>query len=1058
MNKRIFFIILMLILLAAGRGIDYGEETKSDCPSDCQFNLIASRMDWRPQDYFDSQGITGVHYDETADCLILECDLKGGDPHKANGEIVLDLKYVPCLEANVPVDMTGRLIQAEIQIPEDFVGPSNAPNGCQVFVKDTEWRSQYGTWENCTKEGIVRAELQPSTETPIWGFTTPGFDPKNIRIIGIKIAINAQSTHQFKGTIKVLNIDVTPPLPFYSAPALPPGQPMPFVTADSEVEIKSDGFYIGDNKWFAGGGNWRLIEYRQNFGATAWFPKGNGISLHPGYVTTKLGWFRQAGVTLVRVGLLDDGASMLDRYGNVVGYDNIFRNDVTTFLNLAAQCHVKVEFALVDFLIAGKEELCNDVWLKGRREVIEDPQVRQKFIKNFLEPFLSEFGDEPVVFGFDIINQPEWIISKADGGGWEDVTDVNNKAETPIPIEQFRNFISECTAKIRQLAPEKFVTVGVSCTNTELLSNLDLDYTAIHYYPWMGNFETNIANAFGNKSWSLEEFPGKGDIYSYFDKVFENGGTGALLWNLSPKIDDQCYKFDDEEGKLQEIRRFVDYIAPVVPTISLSRTELYFGADTSGSVTGSQTLLISNSGTGTLNWTLSDDAIWLNCSPDSGIGTGVVTVSVDPIGLAASTYTGTITVSDPNADNSPQTVTVTLKVNKLGATEMPFGVFATPLNGSTVRSSVPVTGWVLDDLEVKSVKIYRADGTNLIYIGDAIFVIGARPDIEEAFPGYPFNYQAGWGYMLLTNFLPNQGNGAFTLHAVATDIEGNSVTLGTSTIICDNANAVKPFGAIDTPTQGGIASGSNFRNQGWVLTPLPNKIPEDGSTINVYIDGVTLGHPVYNIFRSDIADYFPGYANSDGALAYFDFDTTTYSNGVHTIQWTAADNAGNADGIGSRYFTIQNTGTTSSQHEAIDRYQNKEKYHLKSQISEIPINFSDPIAIKKRFMPQAKIQVIHSDENGIFKIEIPELDHIEIHLNPNFQDLGFIRSIGYLVVGDHLRSLPLGSTFDIEKSIFYWQPGVGFWGNYRFVFLLKHQTGEIEKKIINVRIIQKHGK
>ena len=1057
MNKGILFSILMVVLLVAGRGIEYGEEKKSDSSSDCQFDLISSRMDWRPQDYSDSQGITGVHYDETEDCLILECDLKGADLQRANGEIVLDLKYVPCLEANVPVDMTGRLIQAEIQIPEDFVGPLNTPNGCQVFVKDTEWRSQYGTWENCTKEGTLLVQLQPSTETPIWGSTTPGFDPKNIRIIGIKIAINEQSTNQFKGTIKVLKIEVTPPLPFYSAPELPPGQPMPFVTAESEVEIESDGFYIRDNKWFAAGGNWRLIEYRQNFGATAWFPKGNGISLHPGYVTTKLEWFRQAGITLVRIGLLDDGTTMFDKDGNVIGYDEIFKSDVSTFLNLAAQNNMKVEFVLVDYLLAGKEEECNEVWLRGRREVIENPQIRSVFIQNFLDPFLKKFGNDPVLFGFDVFNEPEWIISKADGGFWEDVSD-ENKPETPVSLEQIRNFISECTAKIRQLAPDKSVTVGVSCTNTGLLSNLDLDYTAIHYYPWMGNFEANVANAFGNIPWSLEEFPGKGDVYSYFDNVLKNSGTGALLWNLSPGIDNQCYDFDDEEGKLQEIRSFVDYIEPVIPTISLNRTELYFGADTSGSVTGSQTLLISNSGTGTLNWTISDDAVWLNCSPDSGIGTGFVTVSVEPTGLAASTYTGTITVNDPNADNSPQTVTVTLNVNNSGATEMPFGVFATPTNGSTVRSSVPVTGWVLDDLEVKSVKIYRADGTNLIYIGDAIFVNGARPDIENAFPGYPFNYQAGWGYMLLTNFLPNQGNGTFTLHAVATDIEGNSVTLGTSTIICDNATAVKPFGAIDTPTQGGIASGNNFRNQGWVLTPLPNKIPEDGSTINVYIDGVTLGHPVYNIYRSDIADYFPGYANSDGSLAYFDFDTTVYPNGIHTIQWTAADNAGNADGIGSRYFTIQNTGTTGSAQQATKRYQNKEKYRLKSQVSEIPINYSEPIGIKTGFMPHTEIQVTHSAENGIFKIEILELDHIEIHLKPNFQKLDSYRSIGYLMVGEQLRSLPLGSTFDIKKGIFYWQPGVGFWGNYTFVFLLKHQIGEIEKKIINVRIKQKHGK
>ena len=35
-------------------------------------------------------------------------------------------------------------------------------------------------------------------------------------------------------------------------------------------------------------------------------------------------------------------------------------------------------------------------------------------------------------------------------------------------------------------------------------------------------------------------------------------------------------------------------------------------------------------------------------------------------------------------------------------------------------------------------------------------------------------------------------------------------------------------------------------------------------------------------------------------------DTTVYENGVHTIQWTVTDSAGNTDGIGSRYFIIRN--------------------------------------------------------------------------------------------------------------------------------------------------------
>jgi hypothetical protein len=470
-----------------------------------------------------------------------------------------------------------------------------------------------------------------------------------------------------------------------------------------------------------------------------------------------------------------------------------------------------------------------------------------------------------------------------------------------------------------------------------------------------------------------------------------------------------------------------------LPNIRLNRTQLNFGAS-AGVETGTQTFAIDYSGEGTPDWSVSTGANWLSCSPVSGDGPGLVSVSVDTTGLSTGTYNGTITVIDPNAINSPQTLPVTLQVYKPGFTSEPFGDFATPIHGAAVRSSIPVTGWVLDDIEVVSVKIYN--GSN--YVGDAIFVEGARPDVEQAYPGYPVNYRAGWGYMLLTYFLPNGGNGTYTINATAADSEGNQVTLGSKVINIDNANAVKPFGAIDTPTQGGIVSGSSYINWGWALTPQPNCIPTDGSTINVYVDGVNLGHPTFNIYRSDIASMFPYYCNSSGAAGYFYLDTTAYANGIHTIQWVVTDSAGNTDGIGSRYFTIQNPGSNTSPGSFSYEY----------------VIGDDPVEMIKGYSNHGRRQEIYPDENGVIVVEIKEMERIEIHLQGkhNWQSVPIRTNYrGYMKVNDRLRSLPVGSTLDIEKGIFYWQPGVGFLGEYSFVFMEKHPGSWVKKNII-VRI------
>jgi hypothetical protein len=242
----------------------------------------------------------------------------------------------------------------------------------------------------------------------------------------------------------------------------------------------------------------------------------------------------------------------------------------------------------------------------------------------------------------------------------------------------------------------------------------------------------------------------------------------------------------------------------------------------------------------------------------------------------------------------------------------PFGAFETPAHGTAgVTGSVAVTGWALDDDEVTKVEVWRSsvagEPAGQVYIGDATLVPGARPDVDNAYATYPWSYRAGWGYMMLTNFLPASGNGTFTLHAYARDAGGGSTLLGSKTITCSNASAVKPFGAIDTPGQGQTVSGSSYINWGWALTPMPASIATSGATIQVYIDGAPVGNPTaYGLARSDIDTLFPGYANTGSAVGYRVLNTTGLANGIHTIAWIVTDSQGRSDGIGSRYFWVQN--------------------------------------------------------------------------------------------------------------------------------------------------------
>lgn len=344
------------------------------------------------------------------------------------------------------------------------------------------------------------------------------------------------------------------------------------------------------------------------------------------------------------------------------------------------------------------------------------------------------------------------------------------------------------------------------------------------------------------------------------------------------------------------------------PKLGISLNQLNFGASTNEGIIPSKTFNISNIGAGIMNWTAHTNNDWISLTPTSGINSGFVTVTVNGTGKVGGTYTGRIMVNAPGATNTPQMLSVTMVIYPSGTDEEPFGVLEFPAQDSVVYNTVAFTGWALDDIGVKSVKIYLLQEANQAFIGEAVLVEGARPDIMTAYPSYPNSHKAGWSYMMLTQNLPNHGNGIYTFKVIVTDGAGHEMPLGTRTIQCINDDAFLPFGALDTPLPGGIISGSCYRNQGWVLTPLPNMIPKDGSTLEVYVDGVCLGHPFYNIYRPDVAELLPSYANSNSAHAYFDIDTTTFKNGSHTIYWKVWDGAGNTSIIGDRKFFIFNPG------------------------------------------------------------------------------------------------------------------------------------------------------
>jgi hypothetical protein len=443
-------------------------------------------------------------------------------------------------------------------------------------------------------------------------------------------------------------------------------------------------------------------------------------------------------------------------------------------------------------------------------------------------------------------------------------------------------------------------------------------------------------------------------------------------------------------------------------TMSLFPRSLVWGTNGTLTTAPQQVSLTFAGGPGP-SWTATSSQPNITVSPTSGVGNGILQVS------ATAGPSGVITVNATGATNSPQVIEVQINTTTVKG---PFGSFDTPVNNARgISAAIAVTGWALDSIGINKVDIWREpvgpEPPGLKYIGDAILVPGARPDVAHAFSSYPSANKAGWGYLLLTNFLPNpngargSGNGMYTLHALAHNLAGATVDLGARAITVDNTDSTQPFGNIDTPAQGATVWGNAYVNFGWALTPMPALIPTDGTTISVNVDGVTVAHPTYNQFRGDIATEFTGFANSNGAIGFAYIDTTKFTNGLHTISWNVWDNEIRGNGVGSRFFTVLNVGTTPASSPA------EPSTLAPSELVELSANGASSQSAD-RLAPVA---------SEVLSMEVEEMDLIQLPLGA---------TSGYIVANGERQPLPIGST--LQGGVFYWQLAPVFLGEYDMVF------------------------
>jgi len=135
----------------------------------------------------------------------------------------------------------------------------------------------------------------------------------------------------------------------------------------------------------------------------------------------------------------------------------------------------------------------------------------------------------------------------------------------------------------------------------------------------------------------------------------------------------------------------MDVVAPE-PELVVQPSSLTFDF-----ATNSDQLETFNVGTGTLSWTIATDQPWLSVAPASGIGHGVIDVTVDRTGLADGTYQGNVLVTSNGGDATvPVTMLVaTTPVLAVSKTDLNFSPANTSDFFNIVNAGAPVLTWTV---------------------------------------------------------------------------------------------------------------------------------------------------------------------------------------------------------------------------------------------------------------------------------------------------------------------------------------------------------------------------
>lgn len=219
-------------------------------------------------------------------------------------------------------------------------------------------------------------------------------------------------------------------------------------------------------------------------------------------------------------------------------------------------------------------------------DIFDNVTVRKSFLENAVKPILQALGNHEGVMGWDVINEPEWLISGADGG------DPNEKCEY-FSLAQMREFVKDVVNYVHTYAKQP-VSVGSASMKWcggqyQFWTGLGLDFYDFHWWdwatPWFNPLKTAPADLGLDKPCIIGEMmsnPAGASLQMTYEQVLEglyaNGYAGCLAWAWNDNANDckpYIYpSYNNFVAKHPDVNRVLPNgtqpTATLVPTLAVS--------------------------------------------------------------------------------------------------------------------------------------------------------------------------------------------------------------------------------------------------------------------------------------------------------------------------------------------------------------------------------------------------------------------------------------------------------------------------------------------------------